>query len=119
AARGHGLEDWSVGHLGGVHVDRDRGSRIGSLDLVVLEGRDQSAGLADPRHHLGLLAELDDVLLGIAAMDRERRDADAAAVDALAAPHAGMVVERRSLSLVPDQDRRGVAAPRVALQETA
>src|SRR5213593_1286790 len=119
AARVHGVEDVAVGHLAAVHVDRDRGSRIGILDLVVLEGRDQSAGLGDPRHHLGLLAELDDVLLGIAAMDRERRDADAAAVDALAAPHAGMVVERRSLSLVPDQDQRGVAAPRIAMQEPA
>src|SRR3989449_2311410 len=94
AAGLHGVEDVAVGHLAAVHVDRDRGSRIGILDLVVLERRGQSAGLGDPRHHLGLLAELGDVLLGAAAMDRERRSAAADPVDALAAPHAGNVVER-------------------------
>ena len=80
-------------------MDGDRGGGIGVLDHVVFERRDQRAGLADAGEDHGLPGELHHALLRIAAAHRERRHLDAAAVDALDAPDAGVIVERGALAL--------------------
>src|SRR6185369_15962499 len=67
------LEDVAVRHLTAVDVQRDRGRVAGVLEHVVLERRDQRAGLADAGLDDRLRLELDDVLLGVAAEALVRR----------------------------------------------
>src|SRR6266567_4989821 len=103
------LVDVAELHLATVDVDRDRRLIGRVLDHVVLERRDEGTRLAHSGHHDRFALELDDVLLGVATVDRERGDADLPAVDALDAPDAGVVVERCALADVPHHGEHGVA----------
>src|SRR5262245_66342801 len=74
------LEDVAVRHLTAVDVQRDRGRLAGVLQHVILERRDQRAGLADTGVDHRLLLELDDVVLGVAGEALVRRTLDLAAM---------------------------------------
>ena len=85
----------------------------------MLERRDQRAGLADSGRDLGFHSELHDARLGIATAHGVRRHVEVAAIDALDAPDAGVVVQRRALTWPPDHRDDGVSAGRIAMQEPA
>ena len=61
----------ATGHLAAVDVNRHRRRRVCVGDHVVLERRDERAGLATARHDVGLLFELHDTCLGIATAHGE------------------------------------------------
>src|SRR4029453_13715307 len=113
------LEHVAERQLLAVDMDRDRRRRVGILEHVVLERRDQRARFAHARVNHLLLLELDDALLGIATSHRVRRHADTPAIHALDAPVTGVIVERRALALVPHHDERGVAPGRITMQKPA
>src|SRR5439155_3611662 len=81
------------------------------------ERRDEPPRLGLARVHNAFLLDLDHAGLGIPAVDRVGGHADPTAVDALHAPHAGVIVKRRALALAPHHDERAVAPLGIAMKK--
>src|SRR5690606_34849273 len=110
------LEHVAARHLAAVDVQgHGDGVVTGIRDAVVLVGRNQAPGAADARD-VGV-ARLEAKDVAGAADELVLLHVDAADPDALHAPHAGVVVDRRALPGAPGHDHDRVVALAVAVHQ--